>query len=121
MKKILYIFYRYYNDGATKDVAYLKSVTVFLLLLLINILTVCAFAGFKLPDTEGASTITKYLVFLIFYSLPLYLIINYFVKKKDLEDDKLALEYKSIHGWFLVFYFILSIFLLILAVRYKSR
>lgn len=121
MKKILYIFYRYYNDGVTKDVAYLKSVTVFLLLLFINILTTCAFAGLKLPDMEGASTTTKYLVFLAFYSLPLYLIINYFVKKKDLEDDKLATEYKKWHGWLLVLYFILSIFLLILAVGYKSR
>jgi len=121
MKKILYIFYRYYNDGPTKDIAYLKSISVLLLLIFINILTVSAFTGVKLPNMEGTSTIVKYLIFLIIYGLPSYLIINYFVKKKDLEDKNLAMQYKKIHGWILVGYFLVSIFLLVLAIRFKNN
>lgn len=120
MKKILYIFYKYYNDGPTKDIAYLKSITVFLLLLFINILTLSAFLGVKLPNMEGKSTIFKYLVFLVVYGLPAYFLINNFVRKEDLEDKKLEMQYKKIHGWILVGYFLLSVFLLILAIKFKG-
>lgn len=120
MKNILYIFFRYYNDGPTKDIAYLKSVTVFLLLLFINILTVLGFLDIELPSMEEETTMTKYLFFLGFYGLPALFIINRMVKKKDLEDENLAIQYKNIYGWLLVGYWLLSILMLILSVKFKE-
>lgn len=120
MKKILYVFYRYYNDGPTKSVAYVKTITVFLLLLFINLLAIITFLGLQLPNMKDKSTLLKYLFFLVLYLLPGYIIVSLLVKRKDLEDKKLEADYKKFEGWLLIGYALLSVFLLVLAVKFKS-
>lgn len=118
MKKILYILFRYYNEGVTKEVAYLKSIGVILLFLLINLLTLCALFDINLSFFAGSSLI-KYSVFFLLYLVPGYFFINMLVKKKDVEDEDLELDYKKYHGWAFIIYAIISVVLLIIGIKFR--
>jgi hypothetical protein len=121
MKFILYIFYRYYDHGQTKDIAYVKTVLVFLLLLFINIFTILIiFNATEIFNVlKFKSKLLKYIIIGGAYFLPGYLIINYLVSKENLEDERLKLEYKKYHGWFLILYACISVMLLIVAIKLR--
>lgn len=93
---IIFLFYRYYDEGSTKNIAYPKSITSIMLLLFLNIYTILII--FKLDDIMPYNVSDprwlKFLIIIVVYILPQYLIISSIFKKKDIinlkyDEDKI--------------------------------
>jgi ABC-type uncharacterized transport system permease subunit len=120
MKKIIYLFYNYYNSGHTKDVAYGNSLFAIVTLISFNIATfVVLMTGevevSAMPKSRGWQFFT-FAVYLAMCSLILSLI---FPKKKIVEYI-----YKGnikVHSWVLFAYYVLSMLLFSYVVANRDR
>ena len=122
IKFIVFLFYNYYSDGPTKDVAYIKAISttvifclfqIWLVLLLINRIDI-------LPDTSGDNKGMKYLKGSLLLA-PLFLFFFLFVKEKELKVLSYSEQKIKKSSVFLWSYFILSFVLMIILMLVKLR
>lgn len=118
MKMIIYILYRYYNNGSTKVIAYESSIFGFLLILFINLFAIMQYFDLTFQRKFSEFNILwKYILVLLCLLMPGYLIISKITKKKDLKNENLEQKYKPIHGWFLFLYILFSVSFMIYAIN----
>lgn len=109
MKYILFILFRYYSNESNKLAAYVQSMSILLAVLAINIFTILLiFESTYLLDSLHGDRVDRYLIILLCYVVPGYLIIFSLVKIKDLERMELENRYKKIYGILVLWYIILS-------------
>jgi len=86
----MYLLYRYYSTGPTRDFAYFKALGVIVLLIYLHIFQILILLGVAQPlfaTFKNDLQITKYGKMAIFL-LPLFLLIYFLVKPKDIKDLK---------------------------------
>lgn len=113
IKFVTYLFYRYYSTGATKDVAYIKTITsmVFLIFINLGVLLILFNRTDLIPITGNDQKGIKYLKIAL-YTLPLFLFFIIFIKEKKLQLASYdEVEVKK-GNFFLVVYTIVSFVLL---------
>lgn len=114
---VTYLFYRYYSKGATKDVAYIKTVGSTVLLILINfwIVLILLNPTDLIPDTTNVSKGIKYLKMAL-YTSPLILFFFIFIKERDLKAmsyDEHKVKRASMYLWtYVIFSFVVMIALM---------
>jgi hypothetical protein len=116
---ILFLFYRHYNKGSGKDIAYLSSMLNFLFLLYMNLLALLIYLNVAdfLPLSSSDPRWLAYLKILIVYFVPGYFIMRQVFKEdniKNLRYDDLTIMVGNIA---LISYYILSIVVLIIVIR----
>jgi hypothetical protein len=123
LKFVMFIFYRYYSKGGTKQIPYFSALcaTVFLIYLHIFQLLIIFDSVDLLPMKKDNDRMTNYLKFALF-SAPIFLIIAFLIKERDLK----LLEYDNQKirrgGVYLVIYLITSFLLLfVLAFMFTKR
>lgn len=123
MRYILYILYRYYDKNSTKNIAYESAILALLLILFLNFFALAIFFDFNFYQNilRGKSKPMRYILIFILYILPCYLIISKIVRKKEMNDKKLSIQYKSIHGWLMFFYIVFSVIILIIVINLKHK
>lgn len=113
MKNLLYVLYRQFKEGRSKEIAYEKAVLIFLLLIFVNIIS--ALSAMNLMESLIIGVNSRNSTFLIFgvgYFLPAYLLLNFFVNKKDMEQMEFNFSYEMImYAYVLLtlFFFVVSI------------
>jgi hypothetical protein len=112
MKRIIYLFYNYYRNGARKEIAYISALFAVITLLMLNalilllLLTGKIFIFDYLPKSKG----TNFLFFFIFLSLCTFILRAYY-PKKVIETYNYEGNIR-IAGWLLFTYLIISVLLL---------
>ncbi len=118
---ILAVFYRYYDKGSTQLVAYQSAVVALLLLVYMNLLALTVFLGIegpsflKLPENKLAQYLIGLAILISFYLITVKVFKKETVKKYKLSDKQCFWG-----GVGLVFYIVLSIFAIVLAVKTMS-
>lgn len=110
---VLFLFYKYYSVGPKAEIAFFSAVTSFLCILFLNVTTILGLLGvglhqimpFKLTD----ATWKRYLNIAIFISIPSYLIMYMFFKKKEIVNLKFDHAVIDLGNILLVVYVIASI------------
>ena len=121
MSYIIYLFYKYYSKGATKQIPYQKAVFVFLGLIYINFVSIAALiAPDKFKGIHFSSRIESYVFFAIVVTIG-YFLIRKFVPESTIKEYETTQNTK-LHGWLLFLYVIFSIgFLLFTLIKLKQR
>lgn len=90
LKFIMYLFYRYYSKGGTKNIPYFSALCAVAFLIYIHIFQLLMIFGKVgwIPIEKDDLRIVKYGKFALFV-LPIFLLIYYLVKPSDL----MSLEY----------------------------
>ena len=120
IKTTLHLFYKYYDKGSTKIVAYNSSVTALIMIIFINLFSLILLFGIddKIPFYSTSRLINYLVIFLLFY-LPLYFFISRKFKKEEIENVKLKNSLKT--GYFLlVSYILISVIFLIFVINKSS-
>ena len=119
--KFLFLFYKYYDKGSTKSIAYFSALTAFIKVLFLNVYTILIYFNIYdkyLTFSYGTSKWQKYLWATIFL-LPFYFGLNLFLKKEDvlkIEMDKSTMR----KGYFIIVaYILLSMVILALVIQSK--
>jgi len=122
MGYIIYLFYRYYNKGATRNISYESALFAVLMLLYINVLSI----GILLAPEETTmlfSNLTrgeKYIYSMIGVIIGYFFLSRIIPKKKILKMEALSKNIK-LHGRMLGSYVIISfLFLMFLIVRSQN-
>ncbi len=114
MKYIIYLFFRYYDKGTTKDIAFIKSLLCFIFVIFINIISLMLFiVPTFLQSFHFASRRQSYLFFICLFGI-VYFILNKFVLEEEIKSI-LPSKNVNMHGWLLFFYIISSIIIMALA------
>ncbi|PZR23169.1 MAG: hypothetical protein DI539_03510 [Flavobacterium psychrophilum] len=117
MRNFLAVIYKYFSTGASKDIAYEKTISVFLVLIFINIFTILIeFDLLNYVDFyEKNNRSIRYAIIGIGYFLPGYYIVSRFIRKKDLEnvDAQINLSYDIIVYTYMLFTFLFFILAII--------
>jgi hypothetical protein len=113
MKYIVYLFYRYYNKGATIRIPYESAMIAILLLLLINMLSLMLLL---IPDTTkilvgNHTKAESYLYSAIIVAIG-YFLLSKLVPKNELLQFKSIPKNVKLHGWILCLYVISSVIFL---------
>lgn len=126
MKRLLefvtYLFYRYYNKGSTKIIAYESALIAVSALIFLNVFAILVFFNVdafwvdKIEQNYGKFIKLASGLFLV---LPQYFILFFTLKKENIIKRKVDL--KEIKKWnlVLVLYIIFSVLLLIFSVKIK--
>lgn len=90
MLKALFLFYKYYDKGSTKSIAYFSALIALMMIIFLNIFPILILFG-KIKrnskNTVGTSMALKYLIgFLIF--IPTFLTLKNIFKKEDILEVK---------------------------------
>ena len=118
MKYILYLFYKYYNKGSHKNIAYESAIlalitvilfNIFLLLMLFDFMHLLNFLGQK-------NKYLQYIVFIVTFYIPGYLLFSNLISKRNIQNIELSLKYKKFHSWLLFMYLIVTFILIILKI-----
>lgn len=120
---VLYLFYRYYNRGSTKIIAYESALIAVSALVFLNVLAVLMFFD---VDITWVDKIEKNygkfvkLIVGILVILPLYFVLFSTIKKENITKRK-ADNLKVIKKWnvVLVSYIVVSVLLLIISVKMR--
>lgn len=119
--KFLFLFYRYYDKGSTKSIAYFSALNALIIVLFLNLFSVLIFFDVVKRNPEYSiktSMVIKYLNGYVIY-IPIFLILKKIFRKEDIlkiEMDKPSMK----RGYFIIItYIILSILILILSIRNK--
>ena len=119
MKRVLYLFYNYYNSGYQKDIAYFNALSAVVAMLNFNIATLLIiFTGRivfveNLPTSE-TSTIMVFTLYLITEGMILWAL----YPKKSIANYSYTGNIK-IHGWLLFCYFVFSVLIFTYAVTHR--
>ena len=116
-----FLFYRYYSKGQTKDVAYIKTITTIIFLLVMNFISVLILTN----QTTILSLIRsdrKWLQYvkIAIALLPLFLLLLVQIKNRDLKSLEYPTEQIKRGNSFLIIYIIVSFILLFGLLIYKS-
>lgn len=117
IKQFIFLFYKYYDKGSTKDIAYESAVLAFVGLTTLNIAAILNFFDLNLFFIVNSDfpRALKYLIGLGIYLLPFFFLVKIYFPKKvitNYEMNKSAMR----QGYFLiVFHIVISIILLILS------
>lgn len=114
LKFVMYILYRYYSKGGTKDIPYFSALCAVVLLIYIHvfqILIILDKVDAILPMKEDDDRVVKYLK-LGFFLLPVFLIVYLLVRPKDLENASYDESKVKRGGIYLIIYSIISFILL---------
>ena len=114
MKYIIYLFFRYYNEGSNKQIAFIKSLICFMFLLYINIVSLTLFIAPNLLKTFHFSSKTQTYLFLLCLFGIGYYIINKFVLEDEIKSMS-PIKNVRLHGWLLFFYIFSSLALMALS------
>lgn len=121
LKFVMFLFYRYYSKGGTHRIPYFSALcaTVFLIYIhIFQILIILGKVDEVLPMEADDAKIIKYIKLGLFL-LPLFLVIGYLVKERELKEltyDESAIK-KG--GLALVAYIISSVVLLLVLIIFK--
>jgi hypothetical protein len=110
---VMYIFYRYYSKGGTRRIPYFSALcaTVFIIYLHIFQLLVIFDSVDLLPMNKQNNRMENYGKLALFL-LPIFLILGYLVKEKDLQVAKYDDTKVKRGGIYLIIYSITSFILL---------
>ena len=113
LKFIMFLFYRYYSKGGTHRIPYFSTLCAVVMLIYIHIfqLLIVVDGVDLLPMDKDDTRIMKYGKLAIFL-LPIFLIIAYLVKEKDLKFASYDMVRVKRGGVYLVLYIITSVLLL---------
>jgi hypothetical protein len=122
MKYVLYLFYRYYDKGSTKQIAYEKAIFSTLALLFLNITALGNFLSL-IPNHDWFSTQNRTIKYLTVFVI---VIVGYFVIERACPKDKVITfgllgNRHKLNSWLLFGYIVFSILLLIIAVNYRHQ
>lgn len=122
LKFVMYILYRYYSKGGTKRIPYFSALCAVVFLIYIHIfqiLIILDAVGDILPMNKDDTQITKYWKLALFL-LPVFLIVAYLVKPKDLENVSYDENKVKRGGVYLIVYSIIS-FILLFVLAFAKR
>lgn len=121
MKYIIYLFYRYYNKGATIRIPYESSVFAVLLLIFINVFTllILFIPTFTRIIFSNQSKTELYIYSLIGTFLGYLIVSKLFPEKEILKMNDISKNLK-LHTFFLFFYIIFS-FIILMILIIKNR
>lgn len=117
---ITHLFYRYYNKGSTKVIAYESALIAMSALIFMNVFAVLMF--FNL-DTTWVSMIernygkTVKLISGLFLILPQYVLLRYSLKKEDVIKKQIDLNQIKKWNILLIAYIVFSVLLLIFSIK----
>lgn len=114
LKFVMYILYRYYGKGGTKDIPYFSALCAVVFLIYIHIFQILILldkVDAILPMKEDDDRVVKYLK-LGFFLLPVFLIVYLLVRPKDLENASYDESKVKRGGIYLIIYSIISFILL---------
>lgn len=120
--KFIFLFYKYYDKGSTKSIAYLSALSAFILILFMNILFLLIFFDVLKRNSEfsiATSMYVKYLLGFLILIPTLFTLSRIFPKEEiiKMEMDKSSMR----KGYFLIVsYVILSIVLLVFVINVKK-
>ena len=114
MKYIIYLFFRYYDKGTTKQIAFIKSLLCFMFVIFINIISLMLFVvPTFLQSFHFSSKGQSYLFFIVLFG------IGYFILNKIVSEEEIKListnKNVSLHGWILFFFIFFSIIFMALS------
>jgi hypothetical protein len=123
MKRIIYLFYNYYNSGSTKEIAYSSALFAILGLFMINIWGVLVLLGYDhwifdyLPNVKY-----KLYIFFFLYVIIGQLALSIVYKKNEIVVYKYKGHLKR-DGWLLFLYLVASFafFLFIVAEKHGLK
>ncbi len=119
--KFIFLFYKYYDKGSTKDIAYESAILAFVGFITLNVAAI-----FKFFDVDIFFLIKadyprylKYLLCFVIYLIPPYFIVRRYYPKKAIESYYMDKPNMNIGYFFIIFYIVISILILIYSVEYK--
>jgi uncharacterized membrane protein len=117
---ITYLFYRYYNKGSTKVIAYESALIAVSALIFLNAFAVLML--FNLDTTWVAKIEQNYgktvkLISGLFLILPQYVLLRYSLKKEDVIKKHINLNQIKRWNIFLIAYIVFSVLLLIFSIK----
>jgi|GEM_PF-2249207 len=119
---IAHLFYRYYNKGSTKVIAYESALIAISALIFLNLFSVLIFLN---VDTTWVSRIEQEygrsvkLLSGLFLILPQYIILRYTLRKDDISKKQIDLNQIKKCNALLISYIIFSVVMLIFAIKIK--
>lgn len=102
MKFFIYIFYRYYNEGHDKPIAYEKAISTPHFIACLYLVGIGLLMNLKV-------SINQCLVLLLVYFIAAVSLTIYFVRRKDINDIELKNRYHKVYGVLAVLYVVLSL------------
>ena len=112
IKFVIYLLYKHYFGGGTKNIAYesaLMTVTFFILIHLLQIKVLFWGGGLTFGSTKPERLLSVSFIF-----IPVYLILNFFFRKKDTLDPTNNYPINLKKGYlYLMLYCVLSLSLLV--------
>lgn len=119
--KVLFLFYRYYDKGSTKSIAYTSSISALIGLIFINVFSIIVL--FRIADIiplHNSSRAINYLIFGLFFYLPMYILLSRKYKKEEIKNVRITnLKFGYIY---LLSYILFSVSLLtFLIFEYKKQ
>ena len=110
---VMYLFYKYYSKGGTKQIPYFSALCAVVMLIYIHIFQVLIVLDKVdlLPMKKGDTRIDKYWKLALFL-LPIFFIISFLVKPSDLKNLTYNEEKVKRGGVYLVMYIIFNTVLL---------
>jgi hypothetical protein len=119
--KFLFLFYKYYDKGSTKSIAYQSSIMALMMAIFLNLYSVLIYTRVEdkyLTFSDCTHKWQKYLITMLFL-LPIYFGMKKIFKKEDIlkiEMDKPTMR----KGYFIIVaYIILSMLMLTFIIRNK--
>ncbi len=120
---IIFIFYRYYDKGSTKIIAYESALIGITLLAFLNVFAILVFFDVNIdkifPIIETHGRVVKYLSSVVLW-LPIYLIFRYFFKKDDIINQEVSKKAILFGNIGLIIYIVISVILLVIAIRSRT-
>lgn len=123
MKYILYLFYQYYNKGATKDFPYAKSVFSILGIIILNLFSIFlifipnSFKEWNRNNLKAFNKIEHYAITFILVII-FYFIFQYLLPEKKVKESNY--QKRKIDKWLLVGYLLLSFILFLFLTFYRK-
>jgi len=120
---IIYLLYRYYNKGGTKDIPHFSGLCAFTTLIMLNLFTVGLIFGEKFDWMQ--ELLDKYgkggrLLLLSLALAPILLCLNYLLPKKNIIAIKLNDSKIKTYNYVLVFYISFSLVSLVIVAIYSK-
>ncbi len=117
-----YIFYRYYDKGSTKIIAYESALIAISALIFMNIFALLIFVGVDInkysPVIENGNRLMKFLSSALFW-LPEYLILRLLLPKRKVEYLDYSSKAIKRGNIGMILYILLSMTLIVFAVKTK--
>jgi hypothetical protein len=119
--KFIFLFYKYYDKGSTKDIAYESAILAFVGLTTLNLAAVFNFFDIDIFFFVKSDypRYLKYLLCSVFYLLPAFFVVRKYYPKHVIAKYYMDKSTMRIGYFFIVLYLIISIAMLIISVEYK--